>query len=237
MDIFLLITFILLIILILIIICEILNRKFNESWNVKYKFNPNQYSNYIVDLIGITRSNTTFAPNTNSNLITHTDIILYCHHPETLEFNFILMYSTNYHHLPIYETIENDSIKYNMITNVRLIHPNHKYRFKIDKYKYRITNLYPVNMNWNVGDIYEIYKQILQLPYHRLQFNCHHVVNFIIDITTNRKAKYFFELDNSSKFKPLWYLCNYLKEQCGYNIMNISRYERLKHIISLHKNS
>jgi len=225
----------LLIILILIIICEIINRKYNNSWNVKYKFCEPKYENYIIDLIGIVRSCTTFLPNPKSDLNSHTDIILYCHHPETLEFKFILMYTMNYKHLPLYETINNENIKYNMFTDLKIVQPNYKYHFKLNNYKYRVTNLYPVSKNWNVGEAYEIYKEILQIPYHRLKFNCHHVVNFVIDIISERKRKYFFELDNSQEFKPILYLYNYLKEKCGYNVMNKSKSKKLKELIKLCK--
>ena len=223
--------FFLIIILILIIICEILNRKFNETWNVKYYFNKPKYENYIIDLIGITRSIATFWPNPTSNLISHTDIILYCHNPKTFKFKFILLYSTNYKHLPIYETINNKNIKYNMITNLKAVNPNHKYHFKLNNYTYRITNFYHPNNNWTVGEIYDIYKNVLHFPYHRLYFNCHHVVNFILDITTNKKRKYFFEFDNSEKFKPILYLYTYLKEKCGFNVMNKLNFKKLNQIV------
>jgi len=242
MDIFQIITFILILILIIIIICEIINRKCDENIiNVRYLFKKPKYTNYIIDSIGITRSITHFWPNPKSDLDSHTDIIAYCHNPKNNKFYYILIYSTNYKNLPMEELEKQGNVKYHMITNIKIVEPNKYYKFILDNYKYRITELYNLNNEkWTIGEVYDLYTQILQIPYHKLKFNCHHVVNFVLDVVVddkNRNKLNRFEFDNSENYKPLLYIYNYLKEKMGFKVVDKFNLKKLKEVLKIGHNN
>ena len=241
MDIFQTLTIILIIILIVIIICEIINRRCDENlWHVKYLFKKPKYTNYIIDSIGITRSITHFWPNPKSDLNSHTDIITYCHNPKTNKFHYILIYTSNYKHLPLDETVDDENIKYNMFSNVKIVKPNQNMKFIMDGYKYRITEIYNLkNKKWTVGEVYDLYTQLLQIPYHRLKFNCHHVANLVLDIVVdeNRKHKLnSYEFNNFENYKPLLYIYNYFKEQLGFKVVDKFNLKKLRELLKIKKN-
>ena len=244
MDIIQSITIILIIILIIIIICEIINRRCDEKlWNVKYLFKKSKYKNYIIDSIGITRSITHFWPNPKSDLNSHTDIITYCHNPKNNRFYYILIYSSNYRDMPYNESINNKNIKYNAFTDIAKVKPNKHFKFKLNKYTYRITEMYNIsennlnkNINWTIDDIYNLFIELLQIPYHRLKFNCHHVANFVLDIVLNNNLKNRkhklnkFEFDNSENYKPILYIYNYFKEQLGFKVVDRINLKKLREL-------
>ena len=242
MDIILILTIILIIILIIIIITEIVNRKFDEHvWNLRYLIKKPKYEDYIIDSIGIVRSITHFWPNPKSDINSHTDIITYCHNPKNNKFYYILIYSFNYKKMRLADSINNSDIKYHAFTNIVKVNPNPKtFKFRLHNYTYRITEMHNLNsycseskIIWRIGDVYKLFTQILQLPYHRLKFNCHHVVNFVLDIVSNGKLKCKlnkFEFNNFENYKPFLYVYNYLKEQLGFKVVDRFNLKKLQNM-------
>jgi hypothetical protein len=228
------------IILIIIIICEIINRKCDENiWNVRYYFERPKYKNYIIDSIGITRSITHFWPNPKSDLNAHTDIITYCHNPKNNKFCYVILYTSNYLDLPLARIIDTDNIKYTNYLATSKVKPDKYLKFMLNNYKYRITEMYNLeesNKEWKIKDVYEILEQLLQIPYHRLKFNCHHVVNLVLEITLGKNRKHVlnsYEFNNYENYKPILYLYNYMKEQLGFKVVDKLNLKKIKEILNI----
>ena len=222
-------------ILIILIICEIITRQFDSHLlhpKIKHFSRPKFYD-YQVIAIGLTRSITYFFPNPKSDINSHTDIILYTI-DRNHEFKYILIYEDHYSSKSLSESISSNE-KYNFYTDLKIVKPNKYFKFKRNNFTYRITEMNILNdvenenskfkKRWTVGEVYDLYKEILRLPYHRLKFNCHHATNLVLNIVLNKPKKHFlnmFEFDNNEDFKVLLYVYNYLKEKFGFKVVDLN---------------
>jgi len=236
MDIVQLLTIFLIIILIVMIICEFVNRHCDETlWNIRYQFRPVKYGDYIVDAIGLTRSITYFWSSRTSNLNSHTDIILYSHNPNSKnpKFHYILIYTSHIGSKPLAETINDVNVKYHEYSDIVKVIPTDRFNFKLNGYKYRITEMHIPEKTWTVSEIYDIFKQLCQIPYHRLKFNCHHVCNLLLDVVLDTHVHKLnkYEFDNSENYKPLLYIYNYIKERLGHKVVDTDKLKSLRKII------
>ena len=221
-------------ILIILIICEILTRVFDNNLiysKISHIGKPELFKDYKILSIGITRSLTYFLPNPKSDIDTHTDLILYCLNQKNNKFYYVLMYEDRIINEPS-EQIENSN---KVFTDIKIVKPNKYLKFKSNKFTYRITEMYDCkNKNWTISEIYELYKELLSLPYHRLKFNCHHLTNMILNIILDKRRKYIlnmFEFDNTEDFKLLKYIYGYIKEKFGISSVDVLSYKKILNII------
>jgi len=232
MDIFLIPLIILIIVAIILIIVQIVN---NYCDNTLIKIgiddrNDGKYSNLKIDKIGITRSVTFFFPDPTSSIYAHTDIIMKCYDPKSDKYKFIVMYEGS----DDPRAAKNINGSHDVYINLKSVKLDKKFNFKLDCYNYRVTNMFNTNGNWTVGEVYELYKEVLTIPYHKIKFNCHHLVNLIIEIVIGKHRDHKingFEFDNTDKFKPLKYVCGYLKEKIGLKAVDKMSIDELKKMI------
>lgn len=221
-DICAVLSVVLIVILVVLIVCEIVNEYCNTRLlhpKVKH-IHKSKYFNNIILSIGMTRCMTLFWPNPNSKINTHTDILLYTVNPIDGTFAWLLMYEDHYKNRAFDDT---DTHKYNMYTMITKVHPDIRLKFKLHGYTYSATEMQPTNTKWTVHDVYDVYQELLALPYHRLKFNCHHVVNILLNtVVSNRPQPRLnaFEFDNLTEYKPLLYVYNYVKEKFGMDVVD-----------------
>lgn len=234
----LILTFLIIIIIIIILSLLISNFCDRNLLHIKIKFIPaDDLGKYKVDAIGIARSMTRFLSSDTNNINCHMDIIMYAHDSETFKHEFIILCQDWYNKsINPDDPIDPNDLNhpYKQYVKAIIVEPNDKLQFKINGYKYRITEFHKLSKeNWIINDVYDVLQDLLKLPYHRLKFNCHHVAQLIIDIVTDTKHKInlkHFEFIHNN-IEPLTYVYVYLKDVFGCQVIEKCGLKYIKKLI------
>lgn len=198
---------IIILILVVLIINEITNRIFdNHVIERDWEIVKNKYPGVKIIGVGISKSIVSFT-SVHSNVLSHTDIIC-------------LSDTGDYYNITeCYDDSRSIDYKKKWI-EVHKVKPSIKNKFKLRGFDYRIFEMVPVSEIVDLDTIYRLVVDESKLPYHFLKNNCHHSVQRIIDVLTDRNVsgKYskiyhpkYFEFYKSS-YRPLIYIKEFVSD-------------------------